>query len=288
MRTTQVSEPGRVSPSITAPRQSRRIVRDPLAWAFAAASAVLLLFVVLPLLSTLVRTPLRLVLETLADAEVLASLALTFYAAAWATALAFVTGVPLAYLLARRSFTGKRWVEGVISLPIVVPHTAAGIALLTVFGRLGPVGQALGGAGIRFTDELPGIVVGMLFVSLPYLVSASREAFTMVDPELEGVALTMGASRWQAFLYVTVPLAIRGIAAGAVMMWGRGISEFGAIVVLAYSPKTVPVLVYERFSGFGLEAALPVTVILILASLGVFVLLQALVARGHDSGAAAE
>ena len=98
----------------------------------------------------------------------------------------------------------------------------------------------------------------------------------MVDPELEGVALTMGASRWQAFLYVTLPLSLRGIAAGAVMMWGRGISEFGAVVILAYNPKIIPVLVYERFAGFGLYAALPLTVILILASLFVFVILQVL------------
>jgi molybdate/tungstate transport system permease protein len=269
-------------------RRFRRIWRDPLICVFAAAAAILLIFVISPLVSTILRTPIGSVLATLADGEVAASLALTFYAAAWATGLAFVTGVPLAYLLARYNFWGKRWVEGVISLPIVVPHTAAGIALLTVFGRLGPVGQALGTAGIRFTDELPGIVVGMLFVSQPYLVNASREAFAMVDPEMEAVALTMGASRWQAFLYVTAPLSLRGMAAGAVMMWGRGISEFGAVVVLAYSPKTVPVLVYERFSGFGLDAALPVTVILILASLGVFVLLQALVSRGHEPGASAE
>lgn len=265
---------------------ARRFVpRDPMVVFFSAAGALLLAFLVMPLAGAFVRTSAPAVLETLADAEVVASLALTFYSAACATLLAFAGGVPLAYLLARYSFTGKRWVEGLINLPIVVPHTAAGIALLTVFGRLTPVGQALGAVGIRFTDEVPGIVVGMLFVSLPYLVTASREAFGMIDPEMEGVALTLGASRWQAFRYVTMPLALRGIAAGALMMWGRGISEFGAVVILAYSPKTLPVLVYERFSGFGLSAALPVTVILITASLGVFVLLQALVSRGHEAGA---
>jgi molybdate/tungstate transport system permease protein len=117
----------------------------------------------------------------------------------------------------------------------------------------------------------------MLFVSLPFLVNAARAAFAMVDPELERVALVDGASHWQAFVYVTLPLARRGIMAGAVMMWGRGISEFGAVVILAYNPKIIPVLVYEYFAGFGLTAALPLTVILILASLCVFVLLQILV-----------
>ncbi len=247
---------------------------DPFVLGFAAAGALLLLFVLLPLLSTLIRTPLGALWQALTDAEVSASLGLTFYAAAWATVLALFTGVPLAYLLARYDFAGKRWVQGLVNLPVVVPHTAAGIALLMVFGRQAPVGQALGAMGLHFTDDVPGIVVGMLFVSLPFLVNAAREAFATIDPELEGVAQTMGATRWQAFVYVTLPLAWRGIAAGAVMMWGRGISEFGAIVILAYHPKIIPVLVYERFAGFGLNAALPVTVILILASLAVFVLLQ--------------
>jgi molybdate/tungstate transport system permease protein len=256
---------------------------DGLVVGFAAAGALLLLFVLLPLLNTLVRTPVGALWETLADAEVSASLGLTFYAAAWATVLALFTGVPLAYLLARHEFTGKRWVEGVINLPIVVPHTAAGIALLMAFGRQSPIGRAMGVVGLRFTDDVPGIIVGMLFVSLPFLVNAAREAFAMINPELEGVAQTMGASRWQAFLYVTLPLAWRGIVAGAIMMWGRGISEFGAIVILAYHPKIIPVLVYERFSGFGLNAALPVTVILILASLVVFVLLQVLLIPDRET-----
>jgi molybdate/tungstate transport system permease protein len=256
---------------------------DPFVLGFAAAGALLLLFVLLPLLSTLIRTPLGALWQALTDAEVSASLGLTFYAAAWATVMALFTGVPLAYLLARYDFAGKRWVEGLVNLPVVVPHTAAGIALLMVFGRQAPVGQALGAIGLHFTDDVPGIVVGMLFVSLPFLVNAAREAFATIDPELEGVAQTMGATRWQAFVYVTLPLAWRGIVAGAVMMWGRGISEFGAIVILAYHPKIIPVLVYERFAGFGLNAALPVTVILILASLAVFVLLQVLLVPRHET-----
>ncbi|MBN1966636.1 MAG: ABC transporter permease, partial [Anaerolineae bacterium] len=213
--------------------------------------------------------------QALADAEVLASLGLTFYAAAWATFLAVLTGVPLGYLLARNDFAGKNWVEGIINLPIVVPHTAAGIALLMVFGRYGFLGKAFGAAGLQFTDQVPGIVVGMLFVSLPFLVNAARDAFAAVDPELELAAEADGATPWQAFLRITMPLAWRGIVGGMLMMWGRGISEFGAIVILAYHPKIVPVLVYERFAGFGLNAAQPVAVILILASLVVFGLLQA-------------
>ncbi len=140
--------------------------------------------------------------------------------------------------------------EALVNLPIVIPHTAAGVALLLVFGRRGLLGQWLAPLGITFTDNLAGIVVGMLFVSLPFLVNMSREAFALVDEELERVALIDGASAWQAFWHVTLPLAWRGVLGGAVMMWARGISEFGAVVILAYHPKIVPVLVYERFDGF--------------------------------------
>ncbi|MBN1888026.1 MAG: ABC transporter permease [Thermoflexales bacterium] len=245
---------------------------------FAAAGSLLLIFVLLPLLSTLLGTTPAALWDTLRDADVIASLGLSFYTAAWATLLAMLSGVPLAYILARYDFPGKYWVEGIVNLPIIIPHTAAGIALLMVFGRQALLGQALGAAGLRFTDEVGGIVVGMLFVSLPFLVNTAREAFVLVDPELEQMAQTMGASRWQAFRYVALPLAWRGIAAGAVMTWGRSVSEFGAVVILAYHPKIIPVLVYERFAGYGLAAATPVAVILILAALAIFVLLQALLA----------
>jgi molybdate/tungstate transport system permease protein len=241
---------------------------------FSLAGSLLVLFVVLPLVSTILSTTPAAFLNSFGDPEVLHSIGLTFAAAAIATALALLTGVPLAYLLARHRFRGKRLLEAVINLPVVIPHTAAGVALLLVFGRRGLIGQWLSPLGITFTDNLGGIVVAMLFVSLPFLVNLSREAFAMVDEELERVAFTDGASQWQAFWHITIPLAWRGVLGGAVMMWARGISEFGAVVILAYHPKIVPVLVYERFEGFGLDAAQPIALLLILVALIVFILLR--------------
>jgi molybdate/tungstate transport system permease protein len=241
---------------------------------FSIAGGLLVLFVVLPLVSTLLSTTPSEFIRSFSDPEVLKSIGLTFGAAAIATLAALTTGVPLAYILARRKFRGKRLLEAIINLPVVIPHTAAGIALLLVFGRRGLLGQWLSPLGITFTDNLGGIVVAMLFVSLPFLVNLSREAFALVDEELERVALTDGASPWQAFRHVTLPLAWRGVLGGAVMMWARGISEFGAVVILAYNPKIVPVLIYERFEGFGLDAAQPVALLLILVALIVFILLR--------------
>ena len=96
----------------------------------------------------------------------------------------------------------------------------------------------------------------------------------MVDEEFEKIALIDGASQWQAFFSVTLPLAWRGVLGGAVMMWARGISEFGAVVILAYHPKIVPVLIYERFEGSGLQAAQPIALLLILVALAVFISLR--------------
>jgi molybdate/tungstate transport system permease protein len=249
---------------------------------FSLAGGLLILFIVLPLVSTLLSTTPATFLKSFSDPEVLQSIGLTFGAAAIATSLALVTGIPLAYLLARRKFRGKRLLEAIVNLPVVIPHTAAGIALLLVFGRRGLLGQWLSPLGITFTDNLAGIVVAMLFVSLPFLVNLSRESFSLVDEELEKVALIDGASQWQAFINVTLPLAWRGVLGGAVMMWARGISEFGAVVILAYHPKIVPVLVYERFEGYGLDAAQPIALLLILVALVVFILLRMALIPEHD------
>jgi molybdate/tungstate transport system permease protein len=210
------------------------------------------------------------------DPEVMHSIGLSFLSAAIATFFGLCGGVPLAYLLARKSFPGRGIVEAIINLPLVVPHTAAGIALLLVFGRRGLLGSWFEPLGIVFTDNIAGIVVAMLFVSLPFLVNSSRDAFKMVDGSLEKAAMVDGAGMWRTFWFVTFPLAWRGVVSGALMMWARGISEFGAVVILSYHPKIAPVLVFERFQGFGLDAALPVALLLVLGSVIVFAILRGL------------
>jgi molybdate/tungstate transport system permease protein len=257
----------------------RRRAPDVLVIVFAVAGALLVVFLVLPLLVTIATTAPGALADTLGDEEILRSLILTFSAGAIATVIAGLLGVPLSYLLARKHFFGQRIVESMIDLPVVVPHTAAGIALLMVFGSQGLIGGPLGLVGVRFLDSLWGIVVAMMFVGAPFLVSTARESFRMVDPKLERSALTLGAGEWEAFVYITLPLAWRGVVAGALMMWARGISEFGAVVIIAYYPKIMPVLIYERFQAFGLDAAKPAAAILIFASLVVFTVLRVLLVR---------
>ena len=197
----------------------------------------MLVFLAAPLVSLIARTGLEDLAQTAREADVRDALVVTLEAALIATGLAAIGGVPLAYLLARRSFAGKRLVEAIIDLPIVFPHTAAGIALLLVFGRTGVLGRAFAHLGLTFTDTLAGIAVAMLFVSLPFLVDTAREAFALVDPRYEQLARTLGATPGVAFARVALPLAGRGVLAGALLMWARGMSEFGAVVILAYNPE---------------------------------------------------
>jgi len=252
---------------------------------FAVLGGLLIGFISIPLVRTLTATSFAGLLLAVQDAELQRSLAVTFGGAALATGIGLLTAVPLAYLLARRRFRGRGLVEAIVMLPVIVPHTAAGVALLLVFGRYGLMGQAFARLGVTFTDSLAGIVLAMLFVSAPFLVTASREAFSLVDTELERVAMSDGASSLQAFWHVTVPLARRGILAGALMMWARGISEFGAVVILAYHPKVMTVLVYERLQGFGLEAALPATAVLIVIALVAIALLRGALGMRSESPA---
>jgi molybdate/tungstate transport system permease protein len=250
---------------------------------FILLGLVMFLFIVVPLIRMVSTSDPRVLYTTLLDTEVRNAIWLSLYAALIAAAVGFVFGVPLAYLLARHEFPGKKIIEGLIDVPIVIPHTAAGIALLFVFGRNFFPGRVFHVMGIDFVDSTAGIVVAMLFVSIPFLINSAKEGFKKVDVRLEKVARTLGASPWQAFFRVTFPLAWRSILNGSIMMWARGISEFGAVIMLAYHPMIAPTLIFERFESYGLAYSQPVAVLLVLISLFAFVGLRTLVKRGEKA-----
>lgn len=206
---------------------------------------------------------------------IISSISLSLYAGFLATLVALFLGAPAGYILARFDFPGKRLVESIIDVPVVVPHTVAGIALLTVFGSRGLIGGPLNDY-IQFRDALPGIVVAMLFVSLPYLANSAREGFKSVDPRLENAARSLGAPLWKAFFLVTLPLSARHLLIGSIMTWARAISEFGAVVMIAYYPMIGPTIIYDRFLSYGLSASRPIAVLLILVTLSIFIIIRVL------------
>ncbi len=243
---------------------------------FILLALFLVLFIGYPILITLTGSTPNIFWKTILDEQVQESILFTFSSSLIATGVGLLTGIPLAYLLARKNFPGKRIIEGLIDLPIVIPHSAAGIALLLALGRGSGLGQIFESIGIRFVSAAPGVVAAMLFVSVPFLIDSAREGFESVDPKLEYVARTLGSSAWNAFWRVSFPMAWRNIISGLIMMWARGISEFGAVVILTYHPMIAPVLLYERFQTYGLDYALPVAGLVILISMIVFLILRSL------------
>ena len=190
------------------------------------------------------------------------------------------------YVLAREQFAGKAIVEGIIDMQVVIPHTIAGIALLFIFGRAGVVGAPVKSVfGVIFNDSWWGIVLAMLFVGLPFIVNHCRDGFLSVDPRMESVARSLGASRLGAFRLVTLPLAWRALLSGAILTWARAISEFGSVAVIAYYPKTINTLLFEWYNFFGYTYTKPLAALLLLVALTIFVTLRAVARQGkhgHD------
>jgi len=251
--------------------------RHSLSLIFLFAGSLLILFTILTLFNMIFR---QLVLDTeglleaAADPVVVESIVLTLYCSFLATLIAAILGTPLAYVLARHDFPGKTIVESVIDVPIIIPHSVAGIALYALFMSRSPVGGAFSNIGIIFEDSMWGIVVAMLFVSAPFYVNAAKEGFQSINPRLERVARTLGASQWKSFYKITLPLAVRHLFSGAVMAWARGISEFGAVIMIAFYPMIAPVLIFYRFTTHGLTGSQPIAVLLILICIVIFVLLR--------------
>ncbi len=239
--------------------------------------SVLTAFLVVPLIALTLSQTWTSFAQVARMADVRAAIVLSLEGALLSATLAALAGVPLAYALARTNFPGKGVIEALVDLPLAVPHTVAGIALLMVFGRQGVLGAPIEAlTGIKFWGTLAGIVVAMLFVSAPYTVNAARIGFAGVDPRLEKIARTLGLNPWRTFWRVTLPLARRGIMTGVTLTYARSISEFGAVVILVYYPMTAPVKIYELFLRFGLDQAAGAAVLLLFVSLALFLLLRAL------------
>jgi molybdate/tungstate transport system permease protein len=245
-------------------------------WILMILSSVVLLFIIAPLAGMFIHTSGAQYLETIKDKEVQESVWLTLWVSFAATFFFAAGAIPLAWILARKRFHFKNVVQGIIDLPVVLPHTAAGIALLGFISRDGFFGKVAGSVGLDLVNHPAGIALAMAFVSLPFLINAARDGFAAVPERLEKAALNLGASQSKVFLTVSLPLAWRSITTGFIMMFARGMSEFGAVVIIAYHPMIAPVLIYERFSSYGLNYARPASVFFILVALMFFILLRVL------------
>ena len=238
-------------------------------YAMIALATIILLFLTVPLLNMIFDNDLKMLLETLKQKDVLGSIYLTMKVSFWSMLFVIFTGLPLAYVIAKYNFFGRSLIEALIDIPIMIPHTAAGIALLMIFGS-GTISKGFEALGITFVDTQMGIMVAMMFLSSTFLINGAKEGFKKVDVKLEKVARTLGANPLQVFLKISIPNARKDIINGALMMWGRGLGEFGAVVMIAYHPMVAPVLIYDRFTSYGLSYSAPVATIMIILSIFVF------------------
>ena len=202
--------------------------RGPFGIVAACLGGALLVALVYPLVTLVTVASPESVIAALARPDVRRTLYLSVYAPLLATLLTCFLGVPLALLL-RRDFPGRPVVESLVDLPLVVPHSVAGLAVLLAFGEGGafPTLPVLG--------AVPGLVLALAFVSAPYAVDGAREGFETVDRDAERAARSLGASRFETFRRVTAPLAVRGVLSGAILSWARAVSEYGAVAVVAYN-----------------------------------------------------
>ena len=238
-----------------------------------------MVFILLPLVEMMTAPSFAMLKETIKDKDVVRSIWLSIYTAGLAALISFVFGTPLAYLLARSDFRGKRLVESIIDLPIVIPHPVVGIAILSVAGRNHWLGQIFSDLGIRIMGSVTGIVVVLTFVGMPFYINAVKEGFEGISPRLEKVSRSLGASMFSTFSRITFPLAWRSMLVGIIMCSARAISEFGAVVIVAYHPMIAPVMIYERFEAYGLKYSQPVAVWLVSVCLILFLILRILTLR---------
>ncbi|MGC5051429.1 ABC transporter permease [Micromonospora sp. DT48] len=260
----------------TPPPRPRHTGRVPVALLLPAALG--LLFLVLPLVGLLVRTPWSTLPQRLTEPGVLTALRLSVQAATLATLLSLVLGVPLAWLLARVEFPGRRLVRALVTVPLVLPPVVGGVALLLVFGRRGILGSWLDSTfGVSLPFTTAGVVLAEAFVAMPFLVVAVEGALRGADVRYEEAAATLGAGRWTTFTRVTLPLVAPGVAAGAVLCWARALGEFGATITFAGNfpgrTQTMPLAVYLALET-DLEAAIVLSLVLLTVSVAILASLR--------------
>jgi molybdate transport system permease protein len=256
----------------TTPRPSGRS----LGW-LALASVPMLVFLIVPLLALVLRVAPAQLLANLATPEVAQAISLSINTTALTVALTVLCGTPVAFLLARRRFRGRAALDTLIDLPMVLPPSVAGIALLVAFGRRGLLGQHLSDMGVEIAFTQAAVVLAQTFVAAPFYIKAATAGFASVDAELEQAAALDGASPFQVFRYITAPLAWAALFGGAIMTWARALGEFGATIIFAGNfvgrTQTMPLAIYQGFEQ-ELSVALTLSAILLAVSFAVLFLVR--------------
>jgi molybdate transport system permease protein len=238
-------------------------------WFFILPSLLLLALLAIPVLALLWRAGADGMFLFITQPNAVAALRLSLVTSTLSVLIAIVTGTPLAFVLARRKFAGKAFLELVIDLPIVLPPSVAGIALLIAFGRQGVFGAWLNALGISLPFTTTAVVLAQTFVSAPLFVRAARIGFAEIDHQIVEAAYVEGSNEWQLFRFLMFPLAGRAVLSGAILAWTRAIGEFGATILFAGNlegvTQTMPLAIYLGLER-SLSIALALSTVLVLVS----------------------
>jgi molybdate/tungstate transport system permease protein len=236
---------------------------------------LLVIAIMLPLLYLCFQVTPQTLMTSMGDPTFRGALKTSLLTATISTVVVLVFGVPLAYAIVRLDFVGKGFIESLIDLPIVIPQSVAGIAIMVLLGPKTPVGMWLDKTlGVEVAGSMLGIVLCQVFVSSPFLIRSAANAFRDMGPALENVSRTLGAGPLSTFFRVSLPLASGGIFTGCILCWARAISEVGSLMVIAYHPFTVSVYTYDMFVQYGLQEARPAAVLLVIVCLWGFLMLR--------------
>jgi len=250
-------------------------------WAALAVTLTLGLLT-FPVAALILRVPLADLAQRVGSPLVTRALWLSLVTSTVATLLVGVLGLPVAYLLATRSFPGKRGLETLIDLPMVLPPTVAGVGLLLAFGRSGLVGRFLAPLGITIPFTTVAVILAQAFVAGPFFINAARAGLESVEAKYVHAAATLRAPPAYTLLHVQLPLSLPALLAGAAMTWARALGEFGATITFAGNlpgvTQTMPLAVYIALQT-DLEAAITLSVILLVVSFALLFTLRAIPAR---------
>lgn len=245
---------------------------------FVCAVVLLLLLFILPLIAIALRAWPTLA-EALQGEEALEAMRLTLLTSLASLIIIVLLGTPAAWLIARRQIRGWKFIDAILDLPVVLPPSVAGIGLLMAFGRRGLVGQLLLPFGIELAFTTAAVVIAQVFVAAPLYLRAAVIGLRRIDEDMESVAMVEGASPWQVFRFVTLPLSATALLTGGVLAWARALGEFGATILFAGNlvgrTQTMALAIYINFQS-NAEAALALAFVLVLISFAVLVLVRLL------------
>lgn len=242
----------------------------------AIISCICILFLLSPIIA-LFTFPWTQAFELLLDSFLVQAVIISLKSTFTSLMVVAAVGIPTAYYIARYSFKGKGIVETIVQLPLILPPAVAGLLLLITFGRNGVIGRYLSVFGIQIPFTFLAVVIAQVFVTLPIFIQSAREGFEKVDIDLEKSAAVMGASEWQIFSNITLPLSKNALLTGAVLSWARALAEFGATILFAGNlegkTQTLPLAIYTAMEK-DLNLSMGIAVCLVIISIFVLVILK--------------